>query len=243
MNDPGATRPPVAPLAGTLLLVAGLAAVTGCLDAVSLARVTQTFVGFQTGNLVLVGLGVGRGHFAAAAGPAVAVIAFLVGSAATPAVLAPGMPGPVAAARRLLAIAVALLIANAVVVVVGAGFDGASPSGAVRYVSIVLSAWAMASQTSVVRRVRGVTVSSTFSTGMLTRLGQSLGNRDPARRAHERVVTRVLGVTIVGFVLGAVVGGVFLVAWGNGAVVVPALGLVLVAVGFGARRPVRPADG
>ena len=71
-----------------------LAAVTGCLDAVSLARTTRTFVGFQTGNLVLVGLGVGRGHFAAAAGPAVAVVAFLIGSALTPAVLAPGAPAP-----------------------------------------------------------------------------------------------------------------------------------------------------
>src|SRR3954469_5539105 len=105
MADPGERRQPVAPLAGGLLLVAGLAAVTGCLDAVSLARTTRTFVGFQTGNLVLVGLGAGRGHFAVAAAPAVAVVAFLVGSAATPAVLAPGAPGPATAARRLLAMA------------------------------------------------------------------------------------------------------------------------------------------
>ena len=66
---PAAAREPVAPIAGPLVLVAALAAVTGCLDAVSLARLTKTFVGFQTGNTVLVGLGIGRGDFAAAAGP------------------------------------------------------------------------------------------------------------------------------------------------------------------------------
>jgi uncharacterized membrane protein YoaK (UPF0700 family) len=111
-------------------------------------------------------------------------------------------------------------------------------------VSIVVSAWAMACQTSVVRRVHGVSVSSTFSTGMLTRLGHSLGSRRaPARRPHERVVTRVLGVTIVSFVLGALVGGLLLVAAGNAAVVGPALGLVLVIATVGARPRVRPDGG
>ena len=77
-------------------------------------------------------------------------------------------------------------------------------------------------------------MSSTFSTGMLTRLGHSLGSRrDPVRRPHERVVSHVLGVTIASFVLGALVGGLLLVAVGNAAVVAPAVGLVLVIVGFG----------
>ena len=90
MADRSEGREPVAPIAGPLLLVAALAAVTGCLDAVSLARLTKTFVGFQTGNTVLVGLGIGRGHFAAAVGPAVAVVAYLAGSALTPSGAPPG---------------------------------------------------------------------------------------------------------------------------------------------------------
>jgi uncharacterized membrane protein YoaK (UPF0700 family) len=243
MAEPGEGRAPVAPFTGPLLLVAGLAAVTGCLDAVSLARLTRTFVGFQTGNTVLVGLGLGRGHFATAAGPSVAVVAFLIGTACTPTILRPGAPAPETAARRLLAMAAALLVVNAVVVLAGAGPDGAPPTGVVRYVSIVISAWAMACQTSVVRRVHGVSVSSTFSTGMLTRLGHSLGSRrDPAWRSHERVVTRVLGVSILSFVAGALVGGLLLVAVGNAAVIAPAAGVVLVLATVGARR-VRPGGG
>ena len=236
MTEAGEGRAPIAPLAGPLLLVVALAAVTGSLDAVSLARTTHTFVGFQTGNLVLAGLDVGRGEFAAAAGPGVAVLAFLIGTALTPTILAPGAPAPRTAARRLLAIAAALLAVNVVVVLVGAGPGGAPPSGAVRYVSIVISACAMAAQTSVVRRVRGVSVSSTFSTGMLTRLGLSLGSRrDAAGRSHERVVTHVLGATILSFFAGALVGGVLLAAWGNAAVIAPAAGVVLVLATMGVR--------
>jgi uncharacterized membrane protein YoaK (UPF0700 family) len=236
-------REPVAPIAGPLALVVALAAITGCLDAVSLARLTRTFVGFQTGNTVLVGLGIGRGEFASAAGPAVAVLAYLAGSALTPAILRPGAPSPAAAMPRLLALAAGLLIVNAVTVLVTPGVDGPAPTGAIRYVSIVLCGFAMACQTTVVRRVRGITVSSTFSTGMLTRLGHSLGAmRDPELRAHETVVALVLGGTIGAFVAGAVIGGMLLVAFGNGAVVGPALGLLVVAVTV-ARRGVRPADG
>jgi uncharacterized membrane protein YoaK (UPF0700 family) len=220
---------PVAPLAGPLLLVVALAAVTGCLDAVSLARITHTFVGFQTGNLVLVGLGVGRRDVASAAGPAVAVLAYLGGSVLTPTLLRTGAPSERASVRRLLSLAASLLVVNVVVVLVGAGVDGPAPTGATRYASIVVSALAMACQTPVVRRVAGVSVSSTFSTGMLTRLGQSFGAlRDPALRPRELIVARVLGSTVVAFVVGAIVGGLALRAFDNGAVVAPAASLVLV---------------
>jgi uncharacterized membrane protein YoaK (UPF0700 family) len=231
-------REPVAPLAGSLILVVALAAVTGGLDAVSLARITHTFVGFQTGNLVLVGLGIGRGDFASAAGPSVAVLAYLGGSVLAPVVLRTGARSEGAAVRRLLSIATALLVVNVVVVLVGAGVDGSSPSGVTRYASIVVSALAMACQTPVVRRVAGVSVSSTFSTGMLTRLGQSLGGmREPALRSHEQVVARVLGCTVVAFVLGAILGGVALEAFGNGAVIAPAAGLMAVWAVVVTRRP------
>ena len=227
---PAAGPEPVAPLAGSLILVAALAAVTGCLDAVSLARITRTFVGFQTGNTVLVGLGIGRGDFASAAGPAVAVVAYLGGSVLTPTIAA-GAPSERAAVRRLLSLATALLVVNVPVVLVGAGVHGSAPTGVTRYASIVVCALAMACQTPVVRRVQGVSVSSTFSTGMLTRLGQSFGGlRDPARRSREATVARVLACTIVAFVLGAIVGGLSLRALDNGAVVAPAAGLALVWV-------------
>jgi uncharacterized membrane protein YoaK (UPF0700 family) len=239
---PAAGREPVAPLAGPLILVVALAAVTGSLDAVSLARITRTFVGFQTGNTVLVGLGIGRGDFVSAAGPAVAVLAYLGGSVLTPTILTVGAPSEGAAGRRLLSLATTLLVVNVVIVLVGAGIDGPPPTGVTRYASIVVSALAMACQTPVIRSVAGVSVSSTFSTGMLTRLGQAFGGmRDPALRPRELIVARVLGSTVVAFVLGAIVGGLALRAFDNGAVVAPAAGLVLVwAV---VARRLRPDDG
>ena len=217
---------------GSLAVVAGLAAVTGCLDAVSLARLTGTFVAFQTGNSVLVGLGIGRGHFAVSAPPLVAVLAYLVGSALAPTVAGHGRIPAVLAARRLLGAAVGLLLIEVLLVLIGVGFgtDAARPSGALRYACIVVAAVAMAFQTPVVRRVDGIAVSSTFSTGMLARLGQSLGSwRDPATRARERGVARVLGATIGAFLVGATIGGVLIEAVGNVAVVAPLVGLVAVA--------------
>src|SRR5437870_13313127 len=92
---------PVTPYAGTLPLVMGLAIVAGFLDAVSLARITHTFVAFQTGNLVLVGLGIGRGEWSDAAPPAVAIVAFVIGSALVPVVLRNAEPRDVVVCKLL----------------------------------------------------------------------------------------------------------------------------------------------
>ena len=89
----------------------------------------------------------------------------------------------------------------------------------------------MAFQTPVVRRVAGIAVSSTFSTGMLTRLGHAIGSlRDPPRRSHELTVVRVLGGSVLAFLSGAVIGGALLDPLGNATMVVPFLGLAVVTV-------------
>ena len=75
------------PFPGSLALASSLAAVAGCLDALSLDRLTGTFVAFQSGNTVLVGLEVGKGNFARAWPPLAAVLAYIVGSALTPFVI------------------------------------------------------------------------------------------------------------------------------------------------------------
>jgi uncharacterized membrane protein YoaK (UPF0700 family) len=233
--------PPVARFAGTLPLVTALAAVAGCLDAVSLARITHTFVAFQTGNLVLVGLGAGRGHWSAAALPAVSVLAYLAGSALVPALLARSAADPKTPVRVLLSISTALLFVEVIVVAVVCGLGSAAdaPGRALRFVCIVLSALAMAFQTPVVRSVRGVPVSTTFSTGMLTRLGQALGvlGRHEVR-THEGNVVLVIGATVVAFLAGATLGGVLLEPLGNGAIVVPCAGLLIATV-LAARGPAR----
>jgi uncharacterized membrane protein YoaK (UPF0700 family) len=222
---------PLPPLSGPLALAAPLAAIAGCLDALSLARLTGTFVAFQSGNTVITGLELGRGHFAAAWPPLVAVLTYLVGSACTPSVIRGGRRGIAGARARLLGWTVALLALDALVVLAGFGAGTERPSGALRYLGIVLATLAMAMQTPVVRVVDGVTVSTTFSSGMLVRLGQALGDllhRDA--RPRERPVARILGVVNVCFLGGAVVGGVLLEVLDNLAVVVPALAVLVVAL-------------
>jgi uncharacterized membrane protein YoaK (UPF0700 family) len=221
---------PVKPFGGELPLVMALASVAGFLDAISLARITHTFVAFQTGNLVLVGLGVGRAAWSTAGPPAVAVLAYVVGSALVPLELRDATRVRKVAVRRLLGTAVALLMVESVAVALVCGLGGSRPGPVLRYACIVLSAVAMAFQTPVVRGVEGISVSTTFTSGMLTRLGQALGARtNPARRAHENEVTRVLGGTVLAFLAGATLAGVLLDPLGNATLVVPVIALALIA--------------
>jgi uncharacterized membrane protein YoaK (UPF0700 family) len=222
---------PVTPYAGPLALVVALASVAGFLDAISLARITHTFVAFQTGNLVLVGLDVGRGNWSDAAPPALAIVAYLAGSALVPMVVRGAAGVRRVIVVRLFGTTIGLLLLEAVLVAIVCGVGpGDAPGRVLRSVCTVLSGVAMAFQTPVVRTVDGVAVSSTFSTGMLTRLGQSLGAlTDGARRTRESSVARVLGTTVLAFLGGAVVGGALLEPLGNATIFVPVVALTAIA--------------
>jgi uncharacterized membrane protein YoaK (UPF0700 family) len=229
---------PVTPYAGTLPLVMALASVAGFLDAVSLARITHTFVAFQTGNLVLVGLGVGRGNWSEAAPPAVAVVAYVLGSALVPVVLRGTVRARGQVVRLLLGTATGLLLVEVLVVAAMCGLGADAPGRGLRDVCIVLSGVAMAFQTPVVRSVDGVAVSSTFSSGMLTRLGQGFGAlREVGRRPHEAMVVRVLGGTVLAFLVGAVFGGALLSPLGNATLLIPVPALAAIAVATRRRTP------
>jgi uncharacterized membrane protein YoaK (UPF0700 family) len=222
---------PVTPFPGPLPLVVALASVAGFLDAVSLARITHTFVAFQTGNLVLVGLDVGRGNWTDAAPPALAIVAYLAGSALVPTVVRGAAGVRRVIVVRLLGTTIGVLLVEAVLVAIVCGvFPGDVPGRVLRSVCTVLSGVAMAFQTPVVRSVDGIAVSSTFSTGMLTRLGQAFGALpDAARRRRESVVAHVLGGTVLAFLGGAVIGGALLEPLGNATIFVPVVALVVIA--------------
>jgi uncharacterized membrane protein YoaK (UPF0700 family) len=225
------------PIPGPLLLAAGLAAVAGCLDALSLARLTGTFVAFQSGNTVLGGLEVGRGNWAEAWPPLVAVGTYVAGSALTPFVI--DSAGDVRhARRRLFAWATILLAVDALIVLVGFGIGSERPEGVGRYAGIVAATLAMAMQTAIVRVVDGVSVSSTFSSGMLVRFGQAIGETiHPATRPGEVRVLRILGVVNAAFLGGSIVGGVLIVAIDNLAILVPVLALPLIALVIARSEP------
>jgi uncharacterized membrane protein YoaK (UPF0700 family) len=218
------------PIPGPLLLAAGLAAVAGCLDALSLARLTGTFVAFQSGNTVLGGLEIGRGNWAQAWPPLVAVGTYIAGSALTPFVI--DSAGDVRRARRrLFAWATILLAVDALIVLVGFGIGSERPEGVGRYAGIVAATLAMAMQTAIVRVVDGVSVSSTFSSGMLVRFGQAIGEAVRAGSPPgELQVLRILGLVNAAFLAGSIVGGVLIVAIDNLAILVPVLALPLIAV-------------
>jgi uncharacterized membrane protein YoaK (UPF0700 family) len=218
------------PIPGPLLLAAGLAAVAGCLDALSLARLTGTFVAFQSGNTVLGGLEVGRGNWAQAWPPLVAVVTYILGSALTPFVI--DSSGDVQRARRrLFAWATLFLAIDALIVLVGFGIGTERPEGVGRYAGIVAATLAMAMQTAIVRVVDGVPVSSTFSSGMLVRFGQAIGEAvRPATRSGELRVLRILGVVNAAFLGGSIAGGVLILAIDNLAILVPVLALPVIAL-------------
>jgi uncharacterized membrane protein YoaK (UPF0700 family) len=85
-----------------LALASSLAAVAGCLDALSLDRLTGTFVAFQSGNTVLAGLEIGQGHLARVWPPLLAVLTYIAGSALAPFVIrsGTGARGGCSAGRR-----------------------------------------------------------------------------------------------------------------------------------------------
>jgi uncharacterized membrane protein YoaK (UPF0700 family) len=221
---------PLTPIAGSLALASSLAAVAGCLDALSLDRLTGTFVAFQSGNTVLAGLEIGQGHLARVWPPLLAVLMYIVGSAVTPFVIRSGS-GVRGAPRRLLGWATALLALDAVIVLVGFGPGSETPTGVLRSLGIIVATMAMAMQTPAVRTVDGVAVSTTFSSGMLVRLGQSLGELfHREARARELPVARILAITNASFLAGAIFGGVLIEWWGNIAILVPTVALGAIAV-------------
>jgi uncharacterized membrane protein YoaK (UPF0700 family) len=221
---------PLTPFAGSLSLAASLAAVAGCLDALSLERFTGTFVAFQSGNTVLMGLRIGQGDWMQVWPLLVAVLTYLFGSALSPFVIRSGT-GVVGARRRLLVAATGLLVVDAAIVLGAFGTGSERPTGILRYAGIVVATLAMAMQTPVVRTVRGVAVSSTFSSGMLVRLGQALGELvHRGARARELPVVRTLGTINLAFLGGAVIGGVLIELWGNLAILAPTLALPTIAV-------------
>ncbi|HZP29271.1 MAG TPA: YoaK family protein [Acidimicrobiia bacterium] len=178
-----------------------LAFAAGCVDAVCFDRVFAVFPANQSGNAILLGIALGRGDGAHTWRPAVAIVGFGLGVA-----LAILLGSRVARRHRpeiLLALELALLVPVAVVVLDDA--HPASELGAVASgVLVALTACAMGLQTEVIGRVAGIAVATTYQTGAITRMAESIAHRvAPAARRPE--VARGLG--ILGCVLVAYVGG------------------------------------
>src|SRR5260370_15916538 len=89
-REGGESRGPRAPLVLAAVLTAG----TGAADAISFLRLGNVFTSMMTGNLIQVGVAVGRGDAALAAHVLVAAAAFGAGLLALNPALGPAAQGP-----------------------------------------------------------------------------------------------------------------------------------------------------
>jgi uncharacterized membrane protein YoaK (UPF0700 family) len=226
--------------------------VGGYVDAFGYLLLFQLFAANMSGNSILLGIALGQGQWHAAFRQALPIPLFF-GGVALGAVV--GLALEQRGVRRRVTVLLALEIALLVVFALYGGrflHDGAlRPETA--WQDILLTALLtlpMGMQNVALRRVGGVSVYTTFVTGTLTSLAETLvGYRGPVpqhpidgggRAAPEpgRAVL-LLGGMWAAYVAGAGLGAVLVLRWALGALVVPLLVLGGLTV-LDLRRPIAP---
>ena len=216
-------------------VAAVLAVVAGCVDAVCFGPVFDVFPANQSGNAVLLGIGVGRLSGAGAWPPAVAILGFAAGVTAATILRARVAQAWRAVLLLILEIALLLPLATVLATMTRPFDDLTGPeSGAL----LVLTAIAMGLQTEVIVRVAGVGVATTYQTGAIARLAESAGQRATRQPGGDGAPS---GFVALGLVLLAYVGGAALGAalrdW-DGAMFVP-VGIVVAIAATVAVAPPR----
>lgn len=179
-----------------LLLMLALTFGTGLVDAVGYLGLDRVFVGNMTGNVVILGMGLGGGDDLPVLGPALALAGFVVGAAAGGRALRRVDDPWRRRAPHLLGV-VSLAVVVAAVVVAGAPSDA---PGLVVGVGTGLGA-AMGLQAATARRVAVADVTTVVVTSTLTGLAadSALGGGEPGRTARRLAAVALL-------LLGALVG-------------------------------------
>jgi uncharacterized membrane protein YoaK (UPF0700 family) len=204
--------------ASLLTIVAGMA------DAVGYVAMGGVFAANMTGNTVLAGLALGDGQFDLAGRRLAPLVTFFLGAML---------------ARLLLRLfhrpAVPLLLEAAVLASVGLLRLG-PPFG--HEPALLLVALTMGLQASAITHFGGTAVSTVVVTSTLARIAEATLDRFwPTGRALPSITTpRLLGLTWIGYLLGAI-GGVLLVRVVAWPLLIPAA-LLLIVVGV-ERRPAR----
>lgn len=167
-----------------------LAVVAGCVDAASFLGLDTVFTANQTGNTVLLGIGVAQGDWDAALRSLAALAGFLV-----------GVLGGALALRRApggwSATAVALTAAQAVVLGALALLWGPAST----LVLIVLAAVVMGAQSALTLHIGVPGVTTTFITGTITRLVSELAGE--RRTFPEATAGLAWGAYLIGAMIGA----------------------------------------
>lgn len=201
------------------VLVVGLAFATGAMDAIGVLGLGGVFTSVMTGNLVVLGLGLGDLDGGRALRAGLAVAGYIGGVGAGSALARRvGGAGVVWPGRVTMVLGVEL----AVLVGFTGGWElaGADPEGTTQAVLVVVAAAAMGMQSAGVRELGVQGLSTTYLTGTLTALVSDVVHRQ--RSPHS---DRSLGI-LLALVLGAAAGGL-LVSEVPGAA--PALPLAVLA--------------
>ena len=226
-----AVTEPTAPPSRALTLAVVLAAVAGFVDAHVYLFVVQVFVANQSGNLIGLGMATGQEDWHTATSTLVAIAAFVTGVlGATTLLRRDAEAGRPARPHLLLAIEAAALL----VLAVGLGIVDPHLSDGWRLIDvvvIVVAAGAMGVQSTSIRNVGKISVTTTYGTGALVRIGEKIAaplRTDGAAADPLRMQTiAVVVIVLCGYVGGAAVSA----ALGSARwlVLVPALAMVAVA--------------
>jgi len=200
---------------------------TGATDVASFTRLGNVFASVMTGNLVLLGLGVGRLSGALAAHAVAAFAGYLAGVAAG-ARLVPGGRAAEAAWHRALPAALLVEFVLLAGFTLGWELTSAAPRAAAQWVLLAVASAAMGTQSAAARGFAG-RVSTTYLTGTLT--GVVAAWVTPGRD-HTRMQWREVSL-LVALAVGAAVGGLLIA---NARAWLPAVPLIAVVLVIGAAR-------
>jgi uncharacterized membrane protein YoaK (UPF0700 family) len=170
-------------------------------DAICFDRVFEVFPANQSGNAVLLGIALGHGDGGNAWRPAVAITGFALGVA-----LGLVLGSRMSRRRRpelLVGLELAMLVPVTVVVLRDA-HPTAELGGVASGLLVALTACAMGVQTEVIGRVAGTAVATTYQTGAITRIAESMARRVTV---IDRRPTVARGLVILLCVLVTYVGG------------------------------------
>jgi uncharacterized membrane protein YoaK (UPF0700 family) len=155
------------------VLTIALTLVTGATDAVAFLRLGSVFTSVMTGNMVLLGIAVGRGDLGALEHTGLAVLAFILGTVAGARIAGrPRADDPVWPRPISRALCVELAIFTAVAICWWAGHS--HPAGVLQSVELGASALALGIQSSAILRLNVSGLSTTYLTGTLTTLVQTV---------------------------------------------------------------------
>jgi uncharacterized membrane protein YoaK (UPF0700 family) len=183
------------------LLVVVLAFVSGYTDGIGFLALGGVFTSVMTGNMVLLGLSVGRGDVETGGRALGAILTFIAGAAlgariaGVPAKQDPVWPRPV---NRALALELAIFTASAVGWFVTVG----RPGTAAQFALLLVSAVALGVQSSTVQRFGVSGLSTTYLTGTLTTAVIHMVSRRTARGSERH--WNIIGALVLGAAAAAV---------------------------------------